>query len=235
MTPRTRERAGPAAEFLDAATVQRLGAVRETIRSWNWRADPELVAELARLQQLFASLDDAPAATARRHHAGRWVAAVAALLAVAAGITWGATGRAPHPAPHTAAPAPARHHRPVARAQYVAAMTQSTEAGVEVTGGLEGLHGVPTVPAVAGVVLPYAQALQRFQIELANIHWPAAAASAGPALVGDVAGLVTFINTINDTPPLGLGAFLHTFTARTAALQAVVGEVAGDVGITART
>jgi hypothetical protein len=104
-----------------------------------------------------------------------------------------------------------------------------------VTAHLAGLPGLPTVPNVSEVVTPYLNTLMIYQLELANIRWPAALTSSGAALLSQVKQFTAFDRTISSTQSNALGAWLSSFRMHSAAVNAQEGRIRHELGISPRT
>jgi hypothetical protein len=235
----------------EESTAQRLEAMRHTIRDWDWHApsldtiprdDPtEVVLLNPPTDTLFLpsteladrSLEgsrwtrDRVVATLRRG-AWRWAAAgVAALVVVVIIVV--AMSSSPPPR-HVPPPSNSLAHSEVAL-QFIGAEGAVDPPTARTTSALTIEHGATSVPVVAGVVTPYVTTLQRFQLELANIRWPASLAQDGAALLTQVSSFASFAQTITSTPSIGLGSWLQAFQAHAASVHFRENVIRRDLGL----
>ena len=85
--------------------------------------------------------------------------------------------------------------------------------------GLASLSGFPTPNNVATVINPYVASLRLYETFMSGAAVPAARRSVAATAEAQVRQDVSFLETINGLPPVGLGAYLQQFGSDTTQLQ----------------
>lgn len=226
----------------EQSTAHRLDAMRAMIQTWDWHTAPASPADqvdpptetlqLAPRRPPSAARMGTGVLASLRAGTWRWVAAGLALAVVIAVVIWVSLGSTPRPS--QGSPSVALLHSEAA-AQFLGAERAAATASTAVTAHLAGLPGLPTVPNVSEVVTPYLNTLMIYQLELANIRWPAALTSSGAALLSQVKQFTAFDRTISSTQSNALGAWLSSFRMHSAAVNAQEGRIRHELGISPRT
>jgi hypothetical protein len=132
--------------------------------------------------------------------------------------------------PGGATPAPAQPATPAAT-QYLAAAKQIDLAEKTLTRGLNNTSDILRLPALSGVMTPYATALQSYETQLSKIHWPANAVSSGHALEAALRSYVQFLGTISTLTSPDLGNWLDSFRAHSAYVQNATNALRQELGL----
>jgi hypothetical protein len=203
-------------------TAQRLAAIEQQVREWDWRREQEGAPAEASPRAPRHRVSAGVAAPGRR----LWAVVVGSVVVVAAviGIILG-TGSSP-PSP------PAPGHSLQAQ-QFAAADETVTQGGVVVASGFNSLKGVPTVALVANVTDPYVAALTRFERQVGEIHLTRAQRLDGVAVLSQAHQFSSFLHTLNGLNPLDLGTWIHQFYAHVVSLTEASAVLRHELGLPA--
>ncbi|HEY1830989.1 MAG TPA: hypothetical protein VGG38_12170 [Acidimicrobiales bacterium] len=105
-----------------------------------------------------------------------------------------------------------------------------TSAGDSVSLGMNSMHGLPTVPAVAAVVDPYRAALGRYQTALDGVAVDEAATPWRGTVLEHIDQVNSLISQLPDVPSAHLGAWIDNFYLQTAELESAVEALLSALG-----
>ena len=166
-----------------------------------------------------------------------WVAIAACILLVVAvgAVVLGSIHRAPS-APSASSPTTASTTPPsdVAISQLQSATEEVASATTGARAAMAALSGFPTPNNVATVVNPYVASLRLYETFMSGAAVPAASQSVAATAAAQVRQDVSFLETINGLPPVGLGAYLQQFGVDTTQLQTTLTSLEQDLGTPAK-
>ena len=110
-----------------------------------------------------------------------------------------------------------------------AAVSNANAATTTAQTQLDSLSGIPTLATVAAVVNPYSYALQLYESFLSGSAVPAAAWSEKISADTQLSEDLRFLNTINELPPLQLGAYMVRFSTVAAQLHTTLSTLEVDL------
>jgi hypothetical protein len=158
------------------------------------------------------------------------------LLVVAVGaVVLGSIHRAPSaPSPSHSTTASTAPTSGAAISQVRSATDEVASATSGARAGLASLSGFPTPDNVATVINPYVASLRLYEAFMSDATVPVAARSAASTAEAQVRQDVSFLETIDGLPPIGLGAFLQQFATDTTQLQTSLTALEQDLGSAAK-
>ncbi len=116
-----------------------------------------------------------------------------------------------------------------ATSQIQSATDEVDSAATGARAGLDSLSAFPTPNNVATVINPYIASLRLYEAVMTGATVPAGARAAAATAEGQVHQDVSFLETIDGLPPIGLGAFLQQFASDTTQLQASLTTLEQDL------
>jgi hypothetical protein len=158
-----------------------------------------------------------------------WVGGAGAALVVVIVLLVALLPSSPPSHPGGTTTAPTQPATPAA-AQYLAAAKQVDVAEKTLTRGLNNTSDILRLPALSGVMAPYATALQSYETQLSKIHWPANAVTSGHALEAAIRSYAQFLGTISTLTSPDLATWLDSFKAHSAYVQNATNALRQELG-----